>query len=132
MDLDNHYVIDVIPNNSEEAPMSIIHTGLEHTSLDKTASQYIILINGSSFSNTYLLENRLDLFDEDFNYLGSNAWNLSKAMVPNAKPLPSFLVRKLEDGDIRFATNKLVQWFKFPEYTDMIIEQRRADNSEEN
>ncbi|MDR1083960.1 MAG: hypothetical protein LBP22_03660 [Deltaproteobacteria bacterium] len=127
-----HYVIDVIPNNSEEAPMNIIHTGLEHTLLDKTTtSQYIILINESSLSNTHLLEDRLDLFDEDFNYLGSNAWNLSKAMVPNAKPLPSFLVRKLEDGDIRFATNKLVQWYKFPEYTDMIIEQRRADNSKD-
>jgi hypothetical protein len=122
-----HYVIDVIRRSSGKNPLGTIYTGLYQTWLDKTG-QYVMLVNGGGGGNSHLLDDRMDLFDEDFNYLGSNAWNLSKAMVPNAKPLPPSLVRKQEDGDIKFVGGNSVQWFKFPEYTDMVIEQRRAAN----
>jgi hypothetical protein len=125
-----HYAIDAIKDNPHKTTP---YAGVDNTWVGKT-SQYIFLINRHPGGNSHLLDSRLDLFDGDFNYLGSNAWYSSKAMVPNAKPLPPSLVRKVEDKEFWHVghTHTVGDWFKFPEYTDMVIEQRRAANSKGN
>jgi hypothetical protein len=133
-----HYVINTIPQI--QGPQ--VYKRVERSSLDFETGN---LIKGDSFyilssllfvdSHQYFLNPiRVDIFDINFNYVGSNNPVLSRIMVPNYKPLPGEFYNQLNYWISKnlLSANKSGDFdyypLVYPECSDIIIEQRYRQN----
>jgi hypothetical protein len=135
-----HYVINAVPQATD--PKFCSHGMYSSINIAKAdeidGNDYFVLSNLLDNAQELTETNssiRVDVFDEEFRYLGSNNPAFSKIMVPGYKNLPDGFAKQLNRW---FQSNGVMSYrpisdggyhSAYPECADIIIEQRRHLNT---
>jgi hypothetical protein len=135
-----HYVINVIPFNETTQSKHVIQSKLQIAKADLfDGKDYFILSSLLSYRHVLFERDqvRLDIFDEEFRYIGSNIPTLSNLMVPDFKLLPDGFTKQLDQwlksNVLQTSPPDPIDYFFliYPECGDVIVEQRRHKNLSE-
>jgi hypothetical protein len=128
-----HYVINNIPSKELIESKYVIQSEIQIAKAELFDGKlYFILSSLLNFSNSLFKidQIRLDIFDENFQYIGSNNPVLSNVMVPGFKRLPDSFAKQLDQWLESYVLSTIPDYvgysfFVYPECADIIVEQRR-------
>jgi hypothetical protein len=124
-----NFVIDNAPVDSPILPINMMFTTIQERKLDDGKNYYLL----SSYfgpKNAFgeLDINRIDIFDEKFNYLESNNVFFSKFLISHAKQIPFFLEKQINSVIFQmkiynYEFDNYIDYL-YPEPSDIIFFQR--------
>jgi hypothetical protein len=130
-----HYAINAIRQQQHGSSYhdSEIHSATKEVKANAMdGNTYFVLFDSLSMRDPIYrgLEFRMDVFDEDHNYLGSNKPELSASVVPGFKRLPDSFAKQVEEWERKndwspSYANPEDYHLAYPECGDLIVEQRR-------
>jgi hypothetical protein len=134
-----HYIINslnfMIPNNAdynEISPLDMMSTDIHERKLEDNKSYFILFSNFWYSIGFQEMDNkRIDVFDDKFNYLGSNNVAFSTFFISNAKQLPLFLDKQINSLKFQISLyyDPDYKYYMYPEPSDIIFFQRYFSNN---